>query len=234
MSSESGDWHPRTRQGERDLYANILAKIENYEPKYPFLTAPYVAKIIMMCNTFINGYDVGEQNRATGKQMTGWFTNIVESKQKNEAVPPAPVFIAFAMPVGATVGLEQQCRKFAALFKEQDEYEKADGVDLMIEKGAGEPPNLGEAQPVLKLTGNLDNSVAIAWKKAGFDMLEAQYRKAGTEMWQPADKSNVSPINFTPVLTTPGTPEKFEFRAVYIVKNERVGQWSDIVTITVG
>ena len=199
MPTSETDWYPTTRQGERDLYANILAKIEGYQDKYAFLTDPYVAGINTMCATFVNCYDVSEQNRATARQMTTWFANIVDSKQKNEPVPPAPVFLAFP-PLGtATVGLERQCRDFAGLMKQQPEYE-----------------------------------VAIGWKKAGFDMLEAQYRKAGTEMWQPADKSNVSPIIFTPTLTTPGVPEKFEFRGVYIVKNERVGQWSDIVTQTVG
>jgi hypothetical protein len=232
--NEKIDWYPTTRQGEKDLYENIDAKIDAYKTKYPFLTDPYVAKIHTMCRTFIECYDKTEQNRATAKQMTTWFTNIVGSKQKNEPVPPAPVFLAFAVPAGANVGIEEQCRKFAGLMKEQDEYEKADGLDLMIEKGESAPPNLGTAQPELKITVNLDNSISFGWKKAGFDSLELQWRKAGTEMWQHADKSNVSPIEFTPSLTTPGIPEKFEFRAVYIIKNQRVGQWSPTYTQTVG
>lgn len=230
----SEDWYPTTRQGERDLYANIDAKIDSYKPKYPFLTTDYVEKIHVMCLTFIEGYDPISQNRATSREMTTWFSNIVDSKQKNEPVPPAPVFTNFSMPVGATVGIEEQCRKFAGLMKEQDEYEKADGLNLMIEKGETAPPNLGEAQPVLKITVNLDNSVSVGWQKSGFDMLELQYRKAGTDMWQPAVSRTTSPFAFTPTLTTPGAPEKFEFRAVYVIKDARVGLWSDIVATTVG
>ena len=70
-------------------------------------------------------------------------------------------------------------------------------------------------------------------EKIGFDMLELQWRKAGAAMWQQADKSTERVINFAPPLTTPGEPEKFEFRAVYLIKNQRVGNWSPIYTETV-
>jgi hypothetical protein len=76
--------------------------------------------------------------------------------------------------------------------------------------------------------------VFVRLEKSCFDTLELQWRKARTEMWQPADKSNVSPIVFTPTLTMLGVPEKFEFSAVYIIKNQRVGQWSQIYSLTVG
>ncbi|MGC2237671.1 MAG: hypothetical protein WA584_16025 [Pyrinomonadaceae bacterium] len=102
------DWYPNTIQGERDLYGNIEAKINSYKAKYSFLTDPYVAKIHLMCRTYIECYDTMIQNRATAKQMTTWFANIVGSKQKSEPVPPPPVFQAFTIPVGATVGLEEQ------------------------------------------------------------------------------------------------------------------------------
>jgi hypothetical protein len=86
----------------------------------------------------------------------------------------------------------------------------------------------------LKLSADLGGAVSVEWRKSGFDALELQYRKAGTEMWQLADKSTEKIIEFAPPITTPGAPEKFEFRAVYILKNQRTGQWSPIYTVTVG
>ena len=71
-------------------------------------------------------------------------------------------------------------------------------------------------------------------EKSGFDMLELQWRKAGDTLWQAADKSTEKIINFTPPDAEPGVPEKFEFRAIYLIKNKRVGQWSPIYTKTVG
>jgi hypothetical protein len=174
------------------------------------------------------------ENRATAKQMTGWFENIVSSKMTKDLVPEPPVFQAFVMPAGATIGLEEQCRQFARLMKNQPNYDEADGLDLMIEREASDDLNPGDSMPELKIIKNLDNSLEFQWKKAGFDMLELQWRRSGAAMWQQADKSTEKVITFTPPLTTPGEPEKFEFRAVYLIKNQRVGQWSPIYTETVG
>ena len=228
------DWYPGDSATERLLYGNINAKIDAYATKYPVLSPDYLTEIHAMCNTFIEGYDKVEQNRATAKQMTNWFTNIVQSKQKDQPIPSAPNFLKFNIPSDATLGLERQCRAFARLMKSQSNYERADGLDLMIERPETDAPDLSNAAPELKLSVAM-NTVKTEWKKAGFDALELQYRKAdGEQMWQLADKSTEKIIEFDPPLTAPGAPEKFEFRAVYILKNQRVGQWSAIYLVTVG
>jgi hypothetical protein len=94
--------------------------------------------------------------------------------------------------------------------------------------------NLDDAQPELKISVSAEGVVTVEWKKSGFDALELQYRKAGAQMWQSADKSTERMIEFAPPLTAEGVPEKFEFRAVLLIKNERVGNWSPIYTLTVG
>lgn len=231
--NEERDWYPTDLATERVLYGNIDAKIDGYAAKYPVLTVDYLKSLHTMCDSFTEGYDKTEQNRATGKQMTKWFTKLVRSKVK-VAVPPAPVFLEFEMPAGALTGVEQQCREFARLLKSQPNYDEADGLDLMIEKAEGTARDISTAVPEMKLTVSPDGVVTNDWKKDGFDMLEWQYRRAGEQMWQLADKSTEKTITFKPTLTTPGVPEKFEFRAVYILKNMRVGQWSTIYVLTVG
>ena len=230
--NEMKDWYPMDGAGERALYGNINVKIDGYKAKYPVLTTDYVEDIHTMCAAFIEAFDKIEYNRATAKQMTTWFADVVGSKQKGEAVPPPPVFRAFTMPATATVGLEQQCREFARLLKSQPNYDRADGLDLMIEREKASAKDHSEVVPELKLTV-LDTKVRVEWKKAGFDALELQYRKAATTMWQPADKSTVNVFEFAPPLT-PDTPEKFEFRAILLIKNQRVGNWSPTYTLTVG
>lgn len=234
MNSEVSDWYPQTRDSERILYANIDSKIDGYAAKYSFLTNAYLTAVHAMCGAFVEGFDRTTANRATARQMTKWFDNIVDSKQKDEAIPAAPVFQAFAMPAGAMLGLEEQCRRFARLMKSQANYDKADGIDLMIEREKTDGLNVDDAMPELKISKNLNNSLDFEWKKSGFDMLELNWRREGEEMWQLADKSTEKVISFAPPLTTPGKPEKFEFRAVYLIKNRRVGKWSPVYTETIG
>ncbi|MGC2237672.1 MAG: hypothetical protein WA584_16030 [Pyrinomonadaceae bacterium] len=95
----------------------------------------------------------------------------------------------------------------------------------MIEKSEQSKLNPGEAQSELKPTVNLDNSVSFGWKKADFDLLELQWRKAGTEMRQHADKSNVSPLDFAPPLTTLSVPDYKKPARRTMVADCRAGDW---------
>lgn len=231
---ETEDWYPNTQEGERTMFENINTKIDGYREKYPFLTDDYLRHIHTMCRTYVEGYDYLMETRATLKQLSNWFTNIVKSKQKNQNVPAPPVFRVLAIVAEAMIGLEQQCRKLKRLLKAQPNYDFADGLDLMLEKEKSAERNLNDVVPELKISVSSSGVVMVEWKKTGFDMLELQWRRVGDAMWQPADKSTEKLIDFTPPLTEPGVPEKFEFRAIHLIKNQRVGKWSPIYTETVG
>lgn len=232
--AEKLDWYPATLAEERAMYANIEAKISAYAGKYPVLNVAYLAVIHTFCQAFIEAYDKIEQNRQTGRQATVWFDNLVHSKQENTVAPAPPVYLPIVMPENTLIGIEKACRDFRNLLVKQLNYDRADGLDLMLEREASEEVNLEESQPVLKLSETVSNAVSVEWKKTGFDMLELQYRKVGETMWQNVDKTTEKIIVFAPPITTPGVPEKFEFRAVYLIKNQRVGKWSATYTITVG
>lgn len=225
------DWYPSTMDGEFVMFTNVYAKIDGYAVKYG-LTPATVDRVKLMCGTFTTIYQKIQQNRATDKDQTQWFKKIMRSKYDGSAVTNAPVFQNIPILMGAFNGVEEEFRKFVAQFKENDAYEEADGIDLMIVKVDADDTDLSTVFPELKLTVDVNGAVEAAFKKGEFDALELQYRKAGTEMWQAADKSTNSPIIFTPPASA--ATEKYEFRAVYLIKNHRVGQWSPIYTIAVG
>lgn len=231
--SDSPDWYPTDGATERLMYGNIEEKIDGYAPKYPFLTAAVLGQVHAACLTFIECYDKIEYNRATGRQATAWFNNLVSNKSGTPPASAPPAFLPITLPAGAFAGIEKFMREFRELFKSQFNYDEADGLDLMLERTKTEGLNLEEAVPELEFTVS-DTTVRVEWKKSGFDALELQFRKQGATMWQQADKSTEKVIEFEPPLTTPGVPEKFEFRAVLLIKNERVGNWSPVYTLTVG
>jgi hypothetical protein len=232
--TEKVDWYPTDRATERLMYGNVDAKLDGYAVKYPFLTADYRAQVHAMCRTFVEAYDKIEYNRATARQATQWFENLMNGSPQGEAAPAPPAFQPIVLPAGALIGIEKSFRAFAGLFKKQLNYDKADGLDLMIERGQAKRTAAGETAPELKYTVSADGVVTIEWKKTGYDALEVQYRKLGAEMWQAADKSTEKIIEVAPPLAAPGVPEKFEFRAVALVKNRRTGSWSSPQILTVG
>jgi hypothetical protein len=113
-------------------------------------------------------------------------------------------------------------------------YDEAEGMDLMIVAQEGKDDDLDTITPELKVLVNMNNSVEVSYQHGAMTGLELQYRRAGTTIWQMVDKSTETKIIFTPVLTAPDVPEKFELRGVYLLKNVRVGQWSPIYPVNVG
>ena len=69
------------------MYGNIDSKIDGYGAKYPFLDAGYRLQIHSMCQTFIEGYDKTDENRATARQMSQWFENIGGQEQAEKSDP---------------------------------------------------------------------------------------------------------------------------------------------------
>lgn len=92
--AESSDWYPKTRAGERGMYANIDLKINAFAAKYSFLTVPYLAEIHAACDTFVAAYDALIANRATGKQETAWFENLVSGEPQGEAAAAGSTYVA--------------------------------------------------------------------------------------------------------------------------------------------
>jgi hypothetical protein len=127
------DWYPSTMDGEFVMYTNVYVKIDNYATKYGLTTA-IVSRVKLMCSTFTDIYQKIQQNRATDKDQTQWVKKIMRSKYDGSSVTNAPVFQTIPIPTGAFNGVEEEFRKFVAQFKENDAYEEADGIDLMIVK----------------------------------------------------------------------------------------------------
>jgi hypothetical protein len=227
------DWFPSTRAEQNVVFANFNAKIDDYKNVFG-LTEPLLAKLHTICETFLEVYQKVEQNRAAGANLTSWQDTIFIGTPKGDPVPQAPKFAVINVPVGAFIGIFAEFREIVGFIKSNPNYTENIGLDLMIVAPETEQSNLNDASPNLKLALKNDVSVEIAFKKADFDAIEIQYRKASTENWLPADKATTSPTTHTPQLTVAGQAEKFEYRATYLQKNQRVGNWSPIYSITVG
>jgi hypothetical protein len=66
-----------------------------------------------------------------------------------------------------------------------------------------------------------------------FSGLETRYRRAGSEAWQLADKCTNSPALRPPAVAVFGQPEKPEYRAICLQRNQRFGKWPLVFSVTV-
>ena len=224
------DWLKRPLPELSVMFDNVLAKIDIYQTPYG-LTKEWVNRVKLICASFAAGYTGITQNQAAAKDMNKWFETLLNGAPKGEAAPPAPTFQTITLPTEAFIGLLDEFREMMRFFKANAVYTVADGENLMIVAPADTNRNVSEAVPDLKASVNVNGAVAVSYLKLEFSGLELQWRKIGQSAWQLADKSTEKVITFTPEGITP--PEKIELRGVFLLKNQRVGNWSPTYTLTV-
>ena len=166
------------------------------------------------------------------------LTSVTRSRSRlahNSCSPrtmPRPTVALVNTAMAAQALKEQEFREMMKYFKANAAYIVADGENLMIVAPDEQAPDTEDAVPELKPSVNMDEKVVVSYRKGDFGGLELQWRKVGETMWQLADKSTEKIITFTPEGITP--PQKIELRGVFLLKNQRVGIWSPIYTLTVG
>ena len=107
-------------------------------------------------------------------------------------------------------------------------YTEAIGKDLSI-IGAEQEQDPDTMKPAIKVLA-LGGQVEVQWVKGGADAVRIETDK-GAGTWQ------FLAVDAVPhyIDTTPITgPAVWKYRAIYIIADERVGQWSDVVSINVG
>lgn len=229
--SNNADWFPSDEATQVLVLTNAKDKISNYSTQFG-LTPLQVAKFVDNCNAFIDIINKVNEIRETGKAYTPWKNTMLHGT-KGLPAPAAPVFQSIVFPASITTGIEEQIRDFVANVKTLDGYTKQAGEDLDFEVTKSTDGNIADAFPTLHVAAIGGFAVEVSYKKGEFDGIILEYRAAGSNDWKFADKVSITKFNFTPQLSAAGQAQEFEFRAKYIIKNQQVGQWSQLAVITV-
>jgi hypothetical protein len=84
-------------------------------------------------------------------------------------------------------------------------------------------------KPILKLVFK-GGEVEIQWKKGKADAIYIEADK-GAGTWSFLAVDTVPHYTDTTPITGPGI---WKYRAIYLINDEKVGQWSDVASISVG
>jgi hypothetical protein len=141
------------------------------------------------------------------------------------SLPVAPV--APTLPAMVAPGILPRLSQLVRRIKVSPTYTEAIGRDLGI-IGAEQTLTLDSMKPVLKLVfkGGL---VEVQWTKGDADAVHIEADKG--DGWKFLAVDTVPHYPDTTVITAPGL---WKYRAIYLVGDERVGQWSDVASISVG
>jgi hypothetical protein len=125
-----------------------------------------------------------------------------------------------------------QLRTAISRWKSHTAYSDAIGETLAI-KGAAAEIDIQQykAHITVETVGNL---VRIRFTKRGADGVNIYHRRKGTAAWLFLARDTKSPYDDHIVLTTPGVPEHYEYRAFGVVDDTEIGQPSDIAEVVYG
>lgn len=145
--------------------------------------------------------------------------------------PTAPVILP--APVGILPGIVPRIRIIAQYIKNHPNYTVPIGQDLGIiaPEVVVDLPNL---KPILTLV-KLGAGINVKWTKGVAGALRIEKQVVVTA--GPPPVWNLLAIDTEPdyLDTSPITvPQTWNYRAIYLINDEMVGQWSDVASISVG
>ncbi len=228
---DDGDWYPRRRDKQRAMYANVLAKIENYQDAIADLSDARVARIVLMCRMYIAVYDWLEQSEAALKGVYE-FQKDLERGDIDEAVSAPPPFPALALPVGAFKGFVKEFRDEMGLLKKQKGYTRATGEDLMIVAAAKEAKKPEDLVPAFEYAARQGFKLWVTGRMQGMGAVKFYYRRKGGSDWIFVGFLTKTPGEIQIPPAQAGVPEAGDIRAIYFDDNSEVGQSSTNTEVT--
>ena len=175
-------------------------------------------------------YTIGASGivQANAKQWTAFKNLQRDGGTGNTAFPHAPNLPA---PVPAVpLGIVPRLASLVARIKAARNYTEAIGQDLNI-VGSAQNVNTDGAKPIIDIATKAGHP-AILWSKGDADALEIWVDRSddkGFGLFTIASSPRVA--DTTPL---PASPVNWKYKAIYRMKDEQIGNWSDVVTIAVG
>jgi hypothetical protein len=142
------------------------------------------------------------------------------------ALPVAPVLAPPATIVAP--GIFPRLSALVARIKASPTYTETIGKSLGI-IGADQSEDQVIMKPILKLVFK-GGEVEIQWRKGKADAIHIETDK-GAGTWSFLAVDTVPHYTDTTPITGPGI---WKYRAIYLINDEKVGQWSDVASISVG
>ncbi len=166
--------------------------------------------------------DVGE--------FSAYFENVTDG-DVNLPAADYPVITLLPLPgllLGVKPGIIPRNKGLYNFFKNHPSRTDESLADLGISDPAPGSLTPDTLKPAISGSTMPDDRVSLVFNKQGQSAVRFQMRRAA--VWTTVADPTTSPfIDATP--STGGNPEKREYRAIYLEKNQPIGQYSDIITV---
>ena len=173
-----------------------------------------------------------------GQGWTAWKNSQRDGGAGTPQNPVVPALPA-GFPSAVLPGIVPRFRALVQKIKTHKNYTESIGQTLGIEGAVGSGLDYNTLKPVLKLRIN-GGQVEIPWGWNGhsseLDAIEIVVDRA--EVGNSGKSFSLLTIDttagYTDTMPFPALPAKWTYKAIYRVGDQRVGQWSDEVSVNVG
>ena len=209
---------------------NFSSKIGSYAVMFGF-SAAEVAQMESDSAYFKWSLTVMKRFADTKKGWTGFKDNLRFGGANVTSNPFPPEVSIAPIPDEVAPGVQARFAIMANRIKASGNYTKAIGYALGIEDVVQNRQPVDNAHPPLRVGMN-GGMVILQWKKGIYDGIVIE--KDSGSGFVVLDK-DFHPNFIDPTPIPPGSQSAvWRYRAMYLFKDNRVGQWSDVVAITVG
>lgn len=139
---------------------------------------------------------------------------------------------SFMLPPAVEAGIFLRATALVNRIKTHLRYTEADGSDLGIIGVEAPVADLNNIKPLLAVRLVAGGHPEIVWTRQGMGALEIQKQNAEGQ-WYFLAIDTVPNYTDMEALPLSGQSAIWQYRAIYRLKDERVGQWSDVVKVTV-
>lgn len=221
------DFLPPTWSALAEWYQNFALNLPELAAKYGIAAATLTA--VANDNNWLQYWVAA---KFTARQQEKQLTDYTEAIADSEIGTTPPTTPAWAlppdMPPEVAPGLRKRVRQLANQIKNNPVYTEADGALLGIISTNEAPPAYLKASFAAHALANY--AVAVEFKKQGMDAMQFETRKAGETNWTTAGTKTASPAK---LMFAVAAPTQIEMRGILVKKDEPVGDYSDIVTVTI-
>lgn len=221
------DWYPHSQAALISWHDNFSAQANNNGTTLG-LTGAQVTQILAdAANVLImlNGLEAANAYREALTAYKDILFN-APADTPTEPVPTAPTTLDFGESEPA-MGIEARTRQYAAIIKASPAYTTDDGELYGIIGPAPAPP----ATPTLSAEALTASQVRLKIGKKGYSVLAVDSRRGGGD-WEQIGVSMQDEYIDTRAPLSPGVPELREFRVQGMENNARVGDYSEVSTVS--
>jgi len=223
---------PKTDMGILLWLLNFVAKVAGYATKYN-LSAAEVTDMGASADFYSYWFEAMNQYKEFKTKVVAFKDELRDGVEAGgtPSLVPAPPTLG-TMPPAVAPGIIDRATSIGNRIKNHHDYTVADGLDLGLEGAEITPPDLVNAKPVLtsELIAGQPN---VRWKKLVFDAVEIHVSRGSGQPFEFHAFNTSNNITDGAALPPAGQSAVWKYKMIYIFKNQRVGQWSDELAVTV-